>query len=123
MLLGIILIRGGFQLKPMRPADAFLNDNSITGYLVLNTPYSIIQSGFQDDIEKFSFMAGEDAEKISRSLFADSNESFINNDFAFLRKTNYPGQVKKLNVVVLIWKAGRRCTAAQLPVKKRTLPF
>lgn len=123
ILLAIIMIRGGFQLKPLRPADAFLNDNSVTGYLVLNTPYSIIQSGFQDDIEKFSFMPKEEAVKISRSLFADTGESFVNDDYVFMRKKNFPVQNKKYNVVVLIMESWSSLYCGSITGQKTFTPF
>ncbi|KAB2845992.1 MAG: hypothetical protein F9K42_11980, partial [Ignavibacterium sp.] len=47
IICSIIAIRGGLQLKPLRQANAFPNENLELGYLALNTSYTVIRSYFQ----------------------------------------------------------------------------
>jgi phosphoglycerol transferase MdoB-like AlkP superfamily enzyme len=123
ILLAVIFIRGGFQLKPMRPADAFLDDNSVSGYLVLNTPYNIIQSAAQDDINSFSFMTDDKAEEITRKMFAGSNEEFIDSNYVFLRKHAGNKPEKNYNVVVIIMESWSALYSGSITGKKTYTPF
>lgn len=44
LALSILIIRGGWQLKPLRPANAFLQQPSTLGHLSLNSSFTFIKS-------------------------------------------------------------------------------
>jgi len=123
ILLSVIFIRGGFQLKPIRPADAFISDNSTAGYLVLNSTFCVILSAVQDDINDYEFMPGDKAAEITREMFADRNEKYVNSDYIFLRKNKPDGQPKRLNVVIFIMEGWSALYCGSITGKKTYTPF
>ena len=44
VLVSITAVRGGFQMKPLRTANAFNSENISTAYLSLNTTYTVVRS-------------------------------------------------------------------------------
>lgn len=54
-------IRGGIQLKPLRPAHAFVHEHTALGHLSLNTPFTFIKSiGKEKIAEKHYFSSDEE---------------------------------------------------------------
>jgi len=83
----ILIIRGGLQLKPLRPNHAFTLNPNILGNLVLNTPFSLIATSNIQPVQRVNF-------------FSDQSELF-----SLIKKLNVKKAVstkEKENVVILI---------------------
>ncbi len=65
LLIGIIVlgIRGGLQLKPIRPNMAFVQKPNVLGNLVLNTPFVMIQTSQLPVVKRLQYFK-DDAESI-----------------------------------------------------------
>ena len=65
ILLSILIIRGGFQYKPLKPDHAFVLKPNVLGHLVLNTPYNFFTTLSYPRTENvFYFKTEEEVKKI-----------------------------------------------------------
>jgi phosphoglycerol transferase MdoB-like AlkP superfamily enzyme len=55
----ILIIRGGLQLKPLRPNHAFTLSPNILGNLVLNTPFSLIATANIPPVQRVQFFTDQ----------------------------------------------------------------
>lgn len=109
IMLMVIGIRGGLQLKPLRQSNAFTTSHVASGYLTLNTTYTVIRSYFQPALEEYRFMQEDEALNITRSLLFTAKESIIDPQFPFYRKLTHTEPAEFRNVVIFImenWTAG-----------------
>lgn len=56
----VLGIRGGIQLKPLRPAHAFVHEHPSLGHLSLNTPFTFIRSIGKTTLEEKHFFASDE---------------------------------------------------------------
>lgn len=56
----VLGIRGGVQLKPLRPAHAFVHDHTSLGHLSLNTPFTFIKSIGKATLEEKHFFDSDE---------------------------------------------------------------
>lgn len=75
--LTILGIRGGFQLKPLRPNHAFTQTPNILGNLVLNTPFSFIQTLETPGVEPINYYSTDENAKevIKQKYYQNKGES------------------------------------------------
>ncbi|MBA4311140.1 MAG: sulfatase [Chlorobiaceae bacterium] len=78
--------RGGFQLKPLKVLDASLYGTPRTVPLILNTPFTFIQSYGKKRLAETKYMPNEVAEK----------------QFSIYHRSKSEYQMKKMNVVIII---------------------
>jgi phosphoglycerol transferase MdoB-like AlkP superfamily enzyme len=57
----VLGIRGGMQLKPLRPAHAFVQEHASLGHLSLNTPFTFIKSIGKATLEEKHYFASDEA--------------------------------------------------------------
>lgn len=106
--LTILIFRGGFQEKPLRINQAFVQNNGHLGNLTLNTTFTFLTTIDAKGTEKVTY-------------FADNQEviSLIKRD----RSNNFEPNATKQNVVVIILESfGREYMGYQNPYKGYT-PF
>ncbi|WP_435355803.1 LTA synthase family protein [Emticicia sp. SJ17W-69] len=106
--LTILIFRGGFQEKPLRINQAFVQNNGHLGNLTLNTTFTFLTTIDAKGTEKVAY-------------FADNQEviSLIKRD----RSNNFEPNPTKQNVVVIILESfGREYMGYQNPYKGYT-PF
>lgn len=82
----IFIIRGGFQLKPLKASHAFILEPRILGNISLNTPFTVLSTFNNSSIE--------------RKDFFQSPEEVVNIIHPHQRKTS--NKEKKDNVVIII---------------------
>lgn len=123
ILFSIIAIRGGLQLKPLRQANAFINDNVELGYLALNTPYTVIRGLFQENIKIVESLGYEESINIIQNLLAADNENFVNKEYPFLRFTKSDSSFNKKNVVIFIMESWSANFCGSITGKKSFTPF
>lgn len=123
ILFSVIAIRGGLQLKPLRQANAFTNDNVELGYLALNTPYTVIRGLFQDNIKIVESLGYEESINIIQSLLASDNENFVNKEYPFLRVTKSDSSFNKKNVIIFIMESWSANFCGSITGKKSFTPF
>jgi phosphoglycerol transferase MdoB-like AlkP superfamily enzyme len=92
ILFSILIIRGGFQYKPLKPDHAFVLTPNVLGNLVLNTPYNFFSTLSFPRIENVSFYkSDEEAIEIIK------------------QKQSLPSTSdKKVNVVIIIMESFAR---------------
>ncbi|MDX5417878.1 MAG: sulfatase-like hydrolase/transferase [Hymenobacteraceae bacterium] len=56
----VLGIRGGIQLKPLRPAHAFVHEHTSLGHLTLNTPFTFIKSIGKTKLEEKHYFASDE---------------------------------------------------------------
>ncbi|PKV75809.1 LTA synthase family protein [Pontibacter ramchanderi] len=56
----VLGIRGGIQLKPLRPAHAFVHEHATLGHLSLNTPFTFIKSIGKTSLDEKHFFASDE---------------------------------------------------------------
>jgi phosphoglycerol transferase MdoB-like AlkP superfamily enzyme len=67
VMFSILMIRGGFQYKPLKPDHAFVLNPNVLGNLVLNTPYNFFTTFSFPKIENVSYYkTDEEAKNIIR---------------------------------------------------------
>ncbi|MHC2992595.1 hypothetical protein OB13_13745, partial [Pontibacter sp. HJ8] len=64
----VLGIRGGIQLKPLRPAHAFVLEPAVLGHLSLNSPFTFIKSIGKSKLEEKHYFAS-DAELLAAMNF------------------------------------------------------
>ncbi|HSI89573.1 MAG TPA: sulfatase-like hydrolase/transferase, partial [Adhaeribacter sp.] len=57
LALTVMLIRGGWQLKPVRPANAFVQEPAILGHVSLNSTFTFIKSISQPVLEPKTYFS------------------------------------------------------------------
>src|SRR5688572_5257830 len=84
--LTIFMIRGGWQYKPIRPGNAFLQQPSILGHVSLNSTFTFIKSIDQPVLETKTYFASEeevlkvlnfDPKKYARSSDKPTKENVV----------------------------------------------
>lgn len=123
ILLAIIGIRGGLQVKPIRNNNAFISDNRPLGYLVLNSTYTVLNSYFQYTLEDYNFMKNEEAFLIARQMVKAGNEEMLDSKFPFLRKRTGNGSGNKKNVVLFIMESWSAQFIGSISKTKTVTPF
>jgi hypothetical protein len=107
--LAVLGIRGGLQSKPIRQNHAFFSGNRVTGYLALNSAFTVLRSLSQPKLQEYQFMPRPEAQKLVEAALRDSNETMVDGEYPFLRRKRFQVPEKKLNVVIFImesWPAG-----------------
>lgn len=123
VILIIIGIRGGLQLKPIRVTNAFFSDKKVLGYLTLNTTYTVLRSYFQYTLPNYELMPNQTAESITQSMVKAENEKLLDSNFIFMRRTNYQGQFVKKNIVIFIMECWSAKFIGSITGKKTFTPF
>jgi uncharacterized sulfatase len=119
-------MRGGWQLRPLRPADAFVTPSFFLGNVALNSGYTILSSidiGQEIPVE---FMPAPLAHAKARTWYRnDFDSEFVSDEFPLVRKANFPGPERKLNVVLLIMEslnASKVGAIQKLPLSRSLTP-
>lgn len=108
ILVGLIfiLIRGGFQLKPLRESYAFRGDNLALGHLTLNPVFTVIRTLNRGDIQDYKFLNDNESKKTVRELIKDKNEEFKNDEYPLMRAKYYGlGEKKRMNIVIFVMES------------------
>ncbi len=88
--ISILGIRGGLQLKPLRPNAAFSIEPSKLGNVVLNTPFNIFMTVGINPIESIDFFK------------TDAEVATVLNEWNIQTPTSLPTHKQKQNVVIII---------------------
>jgi len=105
IMLTIIGIRGGLQLKPLRQTNAFFSDNRPLGYLVLNSTYTVIRCYFQYTFPEYNFYSQEESSQIIQELLKSNDEEMLDKNYPFLRIKKPVEAFQKKNVVLFIMES------------------
>ena len=122
MLITATGIRGGFQLKPIRQADAF-RGNMTAGYLSMNTPFNIIRSRTQPVFQNVNIMDKNESRDIVRKMIFNHNEIPLNDEFTFMRKTSGTGDTLKPNIVIFMMESWSAKYSNAVTGNKSYTPF
>ena len=96
-------IRGGLQLRPIRPANAFVTSSFFLGNVSLNSTFTVIQSIDIGKERPVDFMPDAEAIALAQKLFHnDFDGGFVAKDYPLVRKAEFEGEEKRHNVVLLI---------------------
>ena len=106
VLLMFIGMRGGLQLRGLRPAMAFYSSDFFLGHVASNTAFNIIKNIGSSGTEKLHFLDDDKSLAIVREKISGSyDEGFISEKNPLLRKTKFNDEAKKYNVVLLVMES------------------
>jgi phosphoglycerol transferase MdoB-like AlkP superfamily enzyme len=123
VVLMIIGIRGGIQLKPMRLTNAFFSEKKVLGYLTLNTTYTVLRSYFQYTLPEYEFMPKQKADSITVAMVKSENEKSTDTNFIFMRKNIGHDQFVKKNIVIFIMESWSAKFIGSITGEKTFTPF
>lgn len=120
----ILGIRGGWQLRPIRPSHAFFSSHPAVGYLTLNTTYSVLRSLFQHDLPEYRFMDPREARDRTRALLADPRDRYLDDAYPFLRSFTPDSTARpSSNVVIFIMESWSASYLGSLSASTTCTPF
>ncbi|MCI0473444.1 MAG: sulfatase-like hydrolase/transferase [Ignavibacteria bacterium] len=122
MLITATGIRGGFQLKPIRQADAF-RGNMTAGYLSMNTPFNIIRSRTQPVFQNVNFMDKNESRYVVRKMIFNRDEKPLSDGYTFMRKTSGTGDTLKPNIVIFMMESWSAKYSNAVTGNKSYTPF
>ncbi len=122
-LVSVTAIRGGFQMKPLRQANAFITDSRSLGYLTLNTTYNVVLSAFEDVLPDIDVMQNDVAEKIVMEMVLDKNEIPVDTNYVFMRRKTFYEEPDKLNVIIFIMESWSAKFSGAITGGKSFTPF
>ena len=123
ILLSIIGIRGGLQLKPIRQTNAFFSDDRALGYLVLNSTYTVLRSYFQQTFPEYNFYTNTDAVKIVETMIKSKDEVMLDPEYPFLRRKTALEPMLKKNIVIFIMESWSSQYIGSITGKNSNTPF
>jgi phosphoglycerol transferase MdoB-like AlkP superfamily enzyme len=100
-------IKGGLQRKPIRQAHAFWSSqNRITGYLTLNSSFTVLKSFSQADLRQHHFLPEDVARTEVTKMLCQANEQMLDPAYPFLRQKSFVGlQPRRLNIVIFMMES------------------
>jgi len=104
-IVSAVSIRGGFQSKPLRVSNAFINDSIVLGHLSLNGVYTmmnaIYKKGDMTDVPyEYSL-----AVKNMRSILNRPGTKFLDENYPLFRTSPAKTVSRKINVVIFIMES------------------
>lgn len=123
IILSVIGIRGGLQLKPIRQTNAFFNDNRPLGYLALNTTYTVFRSYFQYNLPEYNFFNKKDLLAYIQKLIYSQNEKIIDPNYVFMREKFSEHKLSKKNIVIFIMESWSAQYIGSITNGKTYTPF
>ncbi|MCX7876839.1 MAG: sulfatase-like hydrolase/transferase [Melioribacteraceae bacterium] len=123
ILLTVIGIRGGLQLKPIRQTNAFFNDKRQLGYLALNSTYTVLRSYFQYNLPEYNFYKKEEIKNEIQKLIYSNDEISLDDNYIFLRKKVSKNITQKKNVIIFIMESWSAQYIGSITGGKTFTPF
>ncbi len=124
LLIIVISIRGGLQLKPLRESYAFRNENVTLGHLSLNAVFTSIRTLNRGDLKEDTFFPYDEAKNRVKQLLSTENVLFINDDYPLMRRFNIDSsEIKKMNVVIFVMESWPANLQNQLKLSESPTPF
>ncbi|MBI5778498.1 MAG: sulfatase-like hydrolase/transferase [Planctomycetes bacterium] len=123
ILLLMLGIRGGLQSRPIRPAHAFFSANRSTGYLTLNSSFTILRSLTQTNLPSYKLMPADEALKTVQAMLKADNEQILDPQYPFLRQRSSAGHPGKPNVVVFILESWTADYCQSVSGQSTAMPF
>ncbi|MDH5655139.1 MAG: sulfatase-like hydrolase/transferase [Spirochaetia bacterium] len=108
VLIGLLLtgMRGGLQLRSLRPAMAFFSPNYFLGHTASNSAFNVMKSFGTENSEKIHRLDEKKSIQVVRKLIEGKNDSnFISDQYPLLRKTNFQDSSKTYNVVLIVMES------------------
>lgn len=123
IIISVVGIRGGLQLKPIRQTNAFFNDNRPLGYLVLNTTYTVLRSYFQYSLPEYNFYSKTELITNIEKLLYSSDEKLIDSNFVFMRKKFSSNKINRKNIIIFIMESWSAQYVGSITGGKTYTPF
>ncbi|MBV6492890.1 MAG: Phosphoglycerol transferase I [Turneriella sp.] len=117
----VVAFRGGFQGRPLRPADAFQKLPQSEGDFALNGVYTTFYALFHRSA--FPVQNSKESIQKARALFSTPDDIFLYDDYPFLRKTNTAKKVSRKNIVFIILESWSAKRVGVLGDPMRATPF
>ncbi|MBA3066846.1 sulfatase-like hydrolase/transferase [bacterium] len=105
IVISVIAVRGGFQSKPLRVANAFINDSIVLGHLSLNGVYTMMKAFYKKGDMAAIPYDYKQASQNMRSLLGGAGTEFLDGDYPLFRKNSVQREKKKFNIVIFIMES------------------
>ncbi|NOY06260.1 MAG: sulfatase-like hydrolase/transferase [Chlorobi bacterium] len=102
VILSVVGIRGGLQLKPIRQANAFFSTHLSVGYLCLNSTYTVFRSLFQKKLPGIHLLPEAEVRREITHMVRQADETMLDSEYVFLREKKPVEAPRRFNVVVFI---------------------
>jgi phosphoglycerol transferase MdoB-like AlkP superfamily enzyme len=122
VLVAVTGIRGGFQLKPIRQADAF-RGNMTAGYLAMNTSFNIIRSRTQPAFQDVNLLNKDESREIVRKMISGQKEKYLSGSYTFMRNSGENGDTVKPNIVIFMMESWSSKYSNAVSGNKSYTPF
>lgn len=121
-----LAFRGGWQLRPLRPANAFVTSSTFLGNVALNSAYTVVMSLDLGNEAEVELMPKEEAFRLAQDLARnDFDLAFDYPEYPLVRRTNFTEAERPLNVVILIlesFNAAKVGAIKGLPIEESKTP-
>jgi uncharacterized sulfatase len=116
-------IRGGLQVRPLRPAMAFTTQNSFLGHAAGNSAYNLLDAVWLGKNETVKIIDPAIALNRVQSLIKNEFDSeFIDPEYPLLRRSTFPESQRRMSVVILVLESMNAEYFGSLnPKQKRSL--
>ena len=93
-------MRGGIQLRALRPAMAFYSPDFFLGHVASNSAFNLLKSLGDSGAEKLAYMDETKSIEIVRKKISGGHDgAFISKNYPLVRKTAFSDSTKKYNIV------------------------
>mgnify|MGYP003685515021 CR=1 FL=1 len=123
-----LAFRGGWQHRPLRPANAFVTSSTFLGNVALNSAYTVVMSLDLGNEEDVALMPQAEAVRLAQELARnDFDGAYENDDYPLIRPTKFVEPERKYNVVILILESFNAakvgCIKGLSPAESKTPNF
>ncbi|TGK07957.1 LTA synthase family protein [Leptospira semungkisensis] len=101
IIIVFVLIRGGFQSRPLRVSDAVFSDNRALNCLSMNGIYTMVTDMFNQSVNRDLRMSKLRSLNIVKDKISYPSSRFINDSFPLMRET-IPKETNKKNPNIVI---------------------
>jgi len=134
LLFCIFLVRGGWQIKPISPGDAFISENWRAGQLTLNAPFVAVKNFSAPVAEEYDWVSLNQAKKQGQQMLkTQETQFFLNDQYPIYRRREIknsssflstPSSQKKLpNVLILLVESFSQYVLENKKEEKWLMPF
>ena len=103
MLVGM---RGGLQLRALRPAMAFFSPDFFLGHVASNSAFNLIKSMGDSGAEKLLLLDDNKSVAYVRGKISGNYDGeYISNIYPLIRKTEFSDATKKYNIVIFVMES------------------
>jgi phosphoglycerol transferase MdoB-like AlkP superfamily enzyme len=116
-------VKGRFRNPTLHPGNAFWSSNLVTGYLTLNSSFTVLKSLSQPIVPNYRLLPPDQAAAEVTTMLCQKNEQMLDPHYPFLRQKSFPDNPKKLNLVIIIMESWNADNVGSISGRQSFTPF